>query len=306
MRAKSFSRWLFGAGVAAALLLLIWSALIEPRLIVEEKYEVEIPDLPVGWEGKCVGLIADPQVGLSLSNTDTVRQIVRRLIRRKPAAVFIAGDFIYEPLPDEPFDARKMRSDVNDDIDQVLTLFRPLTEAHIPTYAVLGNHDVESEPLARSRPKLLREALERAGIRVLNDESVRLRSERGDLWLVGLSSEKSRRAQRQHAIAQVPEGAARLVLLHNPERFGELPPRSAPLAMAGHTHGGQVKMPFLFLRRVLGRVHAKPRAIRGWLSGYGAPGNRLYVNRGIGFSRLPLRFNSPPEITFFTLRRAQT
>lgn len=298
-------RWLLGAGFAAALLLLIWSAVIEPRLIIEEKHDVEIPDLPPGWEGKRVALIADPQVGLWLSNTDTVRRIVRRLVRLKPAAVFVAGDFIYEPVPDGQFDAHEMRRDVRRDVDEVLALLQPLIDARVPSYAVLGNHDRESEPLPLSRAKLLRDALERAGIRVLNDEAVRLQSEGGDLWLVGLSSQKWRSAQRQAAIAQVPNAAPRLVLLHNPDRFRELPAHSAPLAMAGHTHGGQIKFPFLLLRRLFGRVDAKPQPISGWMPGWGAPGNRLYVNRGIGFSRLPLRFNSPPEITLFTLRRAQ-
>ena len=90
--------------------------------------------------------------------------------------------------------------------------------------------------------------------------------------------------------------------MHNPDSFEPLPSGTAPLAMAGHTHGGQVRLPFLpewswmtFAKE--DEVHAD-----GWIDGYGQPGNRLYVNRGIGFSIIPIRINCPPEITLFTLR----
>ncbi|MDQ6656151.1 MAG: metallophosphoesterase, partial [Verrucomicrobiota bacterium] len=197
-----------------------------------------------------------------------------------------------------------IRSSAIEDIEHVVQLLRPMSDAGIPVYAVLGNHDRATAPLARSRATILRDALTSAGIRVLTDEAVRLASNKSDLWLVGLTSEKARQAARAAAFVQLPPNAARVVLMHNPERFEELPAGAAPLALAGHTHGGQVRLPFLLLRRLLGRVHGKARPLSGWMENPGAPGNRLYVNRGIGFSRLPLRFNAPPELTFVTLRRA--
>ncbi len=79
---------------------------------------------------------------------------------------------------------------------------------------------------------------------------------------------------------------------------------AAPLAIAAHTHGGQVRIPGLpawtwinFFREE--EVHAD-----GWIDSFGAPGNHLYVNRGIGFSYVPIRINCPPEVTMFTLSRA--
>jgi hypothetical protein len=88
--------------------------------------------------------------------------------------------------------------------------------------------------------------------------------------------------------------------MHNPETFAAIPDVGA-IALAGHTHGGQIRIPFTpewtLLTYVAGdRVHAD-----GWIEDYGEPSNRLYVNRGIGFSLLPLRINCPPEITLFTL-----
>jgi len=89
--------------------------------------------------------------------------------------------------------------------------------------------------------------------------------------------------------------------MHEPFAFRTLPEGEAPLAFAGHTHGGQIRVP-LFPRLTPARLTMPwPEYVDGWIEGYGQPGNRLYVNRGIGFSYLPARFGCPPELTFFTL-----
>ena len=314
--------WLIAAGGVTSSLLLIWGTLIEPRLIIEEKHGVEIPALPAAWENQRIALIADPQIGLWFSNTGTVRRIVARLVKSRPAAVFIAGDFIYQARPsagqqNEP-DTSKLvatRERALEDIERVVRILRPLTDAGLPTYAVLGNHDHASDA-ARSAhlPSLaarVREALESVGIRVLVNEAVPLPSPRtddathprdADLWLVGLAARSANDNGTRAALAQLPPGAPRLVLMHNPDTFESLPPATAPLAMAGHTHGGQIRTPGLVLRRLLGRFNPERPELSGWIHDYGQPGNRLYVNRGIGFSLLPIRFNAPPEITLFTLR----
>lgn len=100
----------------------------------------------------------------------------------------------------------------------------------------------------------------------------------------------------------MPEEAPRFVIMYNPKSFDALPPNTASLVVGGYTQGGQFRVPFTpewscltFIRE--DEVHAD-----GWIEGYGQSGNRLYVNRGIGFSIVPIRLNCPPEITVFTLR----
>lgn len=96
-----------------------------------------------------------------------------------------------------------------------------------------------------------------------------------------------------------------MVLLHHPDSFERLPAGTAPLALAGHTHGGQFRVPFTPEWTWMTFAEEDEVHPDGWIPDFGASGNRLYVNRGIGFSTLPLRLNCPPEITYVLLRRPE-
>jgi predicted MPP superfamily phosphohydrolase len=161
---------------------------------------------------------------------------------------------------------------------------------------VSGNHDYAAGAAAP-----LTAALESAGVEVLRNESVAV--ERGDeaLHVVGIGPLLPGHAEPAEALAVVPDAAPRIVLTHNPDVVASLPAGSAPLAVAGHTHGGQIRVPFKPQWSWLALVQGGAVTVDGWIDGYGAPGNRLYVNRGIGMSVLPVRPNCRPAVTFFTL-----
>jgi predicted MPP superfamily phosphohydrolase len=94
--------------------------------------------------------------------------------------------------------------------------------------------------------------------------------------------------------------------MHDPDSYAQIPPNQAPLAVAGHTHGMQVGIPFLsdWLWRT--RFSDEGSGVAGWIDDYGQPGNRLYVTRGIGFSVFPGRINAFPELTVFTLTAGES
>lgn len=224
---------------AVAGFLLMWG-LLEPYVIDEQRFEVALPDLPASWAGREVAVVADLQVGMWLDNTPTVRRIVSRLVERKPALVLIAGDFIYHP-----------RGDGGAVIAEAVALVEPLAAAGIPTYAVLGNHDYAMPTEGASKDaalaESLRAALETAGVRVLRNQAVPLSSPAAassPLHLVGVGAHTPREDDPQAALAELPPDAARLVVMHHPESFEAFPAGSAPLAVAGHTHGGQFRVPF--------------------------------------------------------------
>lgn len=280
---------------------LLWG-LVEPYSIDEKREVALLPDLPRAWEGRQIAVIADFQYGMWGANTGTVQRVVRRLVEKRPAAVLIAGDFVYKA--DDRLDVLSAR---------VAREVAPLAKAGIPTFAVLGNHDysmdVRDDPVNHTVARGVEAALERAGVVVLHNEAAALRLNGMDgtatsLYVVGIDDEWPGLARPAEAVARVPTGAARIVMMHNPRSFRGLPAGTAPLAVAAHTHGGQIALPFTPHWSWMSLVKDEQIEADGWAQDREEPrGNRLYVNIGIGFSDLPLRINARPEMTLFTLRR---
>lgn len=292
-------------GITGLVFLLLAWGLSEPYFIDRQSYDVQINNLPPSWHDERVAVISDFQIGMWLDNIPTVRRTINQVVEEKPAAVIILGDFIYHGGPDAS--AR---------IEEVAHLLQPLAASSIPVYAVLGNHDYSvvssTDPrIDEERAAKLVEALASLGVQVLQNSAVPMEPPDGDenneapFYLVGLGAHMPGKDDPEAGFSAVPDNAARLVVMHNPSTFADIPAQQAPLAVAGHTHGGQMRIPFTpswtwltFLEE--DEVHAD-----GWIKNFGHPGNRLYVNRGIGFSKLPMRINCPPEITFFTLKQSE-
>lgn len=292
-------RWVVGIILGLLAVLLLWGGLIEPYLIDVEEETAVIPNLPSEWQGRRVGVIADFQIGMWGDNETTVSKAVDRLLEIRPDVVLVLGDFVYHaPKGSE------------NDVQTAAQMLMPLIEANIPTYAVLGNHDYQvnkvgenpNVPLAQR----LEEALEAVGVLVLHDEAVELPGGSGGdskLFLVGIDAYQPQLSDPARALSELSESDARLVMMHNPASFGAIPAGAAPLAVAGHTHGGQIRIPLAPEWTYLTYLESEPVHADGWIHGYGKPENRLYVNRGIGFSLIPIRINCMPEVTIFTLQR---
>lgn len=280
------------------LTVLTYGTAVEPRLILDvERKRAVMQGLPAEWEGKVIAVTGDFQLGMWWDNEAMVRKAVARIVEERPAAVLLLGDFVYG-AGERP----------QSELASVTSILRPLAESGVPTFAVLGNHDrgLQSRQDTAANREVglqLRETLQRLGITVLHNKAVALSSPGGGepLWIVGIGSRYAGEDEPLHALREVPAGAPRVVFMHHPDSFEEIPAGAAPLAVAGHTHGGQVALPFTpdwsWLTFVRGdEVHAD-----GWIDGYGARGNRLYVNRGIGFSLVPIRIGAAPEVTLFRL-----
>ncbi|TDX27570.1 hypothetical protein DFO67_1132 [Modicisalibacter xianhensis] len=313
---KKFIKYSLLLLVILVIALLVWGTFVAPYQIDYKEEQAEIPHLPSAWKDREIALIADFQVGMWLSNTETVKDIAERLAQRQPSAVLIAGDFIYHPIGDES--REEIREELEkDDVREViqelrhaLSLLAPLTEAGIPVYAVLGNHDYAMKEPDDTRLEWLAQqvetTLEDVGIKVLVNESLPLpapvNTDGDPLYLVGIGSHYANNDAPQQALSQLPGDAARLVFMHNPDSFARFPEGSAPLAMAGHTHGGQIRLPWTSDWSWMAMLAKNDVHADGWVENYGKPGNRLYVNRGIGFSVIPVRLNAAPEVTLFTLQ----
>jgi predicted MPP superfamily phosphohydrolase len=166
-----------------------------------------------------------------------------------------------------------------------------------PAYAVLGNHDYRPYGRRQGRNNVgrLRQTLHAAGITILTNESRPLYG--GRLYIAGVDDPATWRDDLDQALAHVPSTASSVLLAHSPDIVLRLAGHRPGLILAGHTHGGQIRLPFV--GAVLTESHI-PRRLAMGLHPY--QGTQLFVSRGIGYSGLDLRLGCPPEVALLTLR----
>ncbi|MGC8668804.1 MAG: metallophosphoesterase [Chthonomonadales bacterium] len=189
--------------------------------------------------------------------------------------VVITGDFVDGPARD---------------IIPVVRIVAGL-RARRGVFATLGNHD------HRGDPGELTQRLEQAGITVLTNRSMRLSP---GFWLAGVDDLFEGKPDLSGALSCVPMGEPAILLSHDPSVLDRLAPDRELVVLSGHTHGGQMVLPFLPPRLVC-RFHLGTEYVHGW---FHLGRVRMYVNRGIGVTGSRLfarRINCPPEIACFTL-----
>lgn len=191
--------------------------------------------------------------------------IVTRVREAEPHLIVIAGDTL---------------NTRNETLDPLHELFSRLSELGVPMYAVLGNHDHWSEDL----PQLI-ELYARHGIKLIDNEHEVIAGEFGSFTLVGAGDAYTDHAHLDRALKGAPEGF-RFLLTHSPEILPQLEKAEIDYAVCGHTHGGQVAVPFIGALYVPGQG-ILPKYSRGR---YQVGRATLYVDSGIGVSGMDLRF----------------
>lgn len=157
--------------------------------------------------------------------------------------------------------------------------------APLGVWAVRGNHEIWAQ---RSNEH---EFFDAAGVRLLINEQAQIRD---GLWLVGFDDIFDGSPDIEKAVRDVPPHAFKIALFHSPSLFDQAAGQ-AELMLAGHTHGGQVRLPFV------GPLWLPPYCgdyIQGWFE---RNGSKMYVSRGVGTSLMHARFLCRPEIALITL-----
>jgi len=265
-------------GLVAFSALAVYSLLIEPAQLRVTRVDLRLRNWPAPLAGLRVALISDLHVGSPHWGPERTRELVRQVNAEQPELILLGGDYM---IHDVPFGTRAPEAVVA----KVLGELR----APLGVIAVLGNHDGWHGPV-------LRPLLEAEGIQVLDDE-VRIVQARGSRFCVlGLADEEVRLRSASEELSLSPAGMPLLVLVHEPDIFPELDARVS-LTLAGHTHGGQVRLPFFGPPVVRSRYGAR------YAAGQIVENERqLFVTTGIGTSVLPIRFGVPPEYVMLTLR----
>ncbi len=212
---------------------------IEPARLVVNRQELRVPRWPAPLSGLRVALLSDLHVGSAYWGLAHLRELVQRTNAEQPDLILLAGDYVSNEastgryVPMEPIAA---------ELGQL--------RAPLGVVAVLGNHDWWNDG-----PKT-RAALEKSGVRVLDDEAIRIVVHGASFCLLGLRDEYSRERTAAQELDLALPGLPLLVLVHEPDVFVELDQR-ALLTLAGHTHGGQVDLPLLGRRVVPSRFGAR-------------------------------------------------
>ncbi|WP_195571041.1 metallophosphoesterase [Paenibacillus sp. 1001270B_150601_E10] len=165
-----------------------------------------------------------------------------------------------------------------------------------PAVMVHGNHDNKADV------RVLDAYAESIGIRVLDNEAMRCESQDGVLWFAGIDDLRSGRANVQASMAEVfEEPACTLLISHDPAVLRRTIPSEVQLILCGHTHGGQINLPFYGPVRT-GAIYRRFQA--GWYDVPRGDGThyKMFISRGFGTSHIPFRWFSPPEAHFITLK----
>jgi len=271
-----------GGGALLASWLALHALWLEPASLRLVAHTLELPRWPAACDGLRVAVLSDLHVGSPWNGPPRVAEVVRTTNRARPELALVAGDFVV---------AHGMAGGTRVGPDEIA---RELSGIRAPLglLAALGNHD------GWWGAAEVRSALEGAGIRVLEDSAHPIARGACRFTIVGISDLWTGAHRVDRAFQDVDEQAATIALMHNPDLFPELPPGLA-LAIAGHTHGGQVALP------LLGRPVIPSKFGERFAAGHIVEGDRHYfVTTGIGTSVWPIRFRVPPEVVVLTLRSA--
>ena len=270
------------AGVAGSALGCVAYAIgVEPHWLQLEFRDLPIRGLPWRLDGIRLAQISDLHVGPRVSDV-YLGQSFARVRALEPDIVVFTGDFITY---------REERGDSQ--FDQLSSVLSGFPKGRLATVGILGNHDYGRAWREPDVAKRVVAEAERAGIRILRNET----STVDGLDVVGVDDLWARQCQPSAALS-TRQGEAAIALIHNPDA-ADRPEWSEyeGWLLAGHTHGGQCKAPFL-------PPPLLPVQNRRYVAGEVAvaPDRTLYISRGVGHL-IRARFNVRPEITLFTLRR---
>ncbi len=276
-----FRHFLSASVMASVMATSAWAFWLEPASLTSKEELIQLPEWPQACSNMDVAVLADIHTGSPFNHLDKLDEIVQTTNSADPDMVLLAGDYVIQGVVGG-----------TETTIEVIAEHLGKLEAPMGVYAVLGNHDWWLDATR------VIDALETAGITVLEDRNQQVTAGDCSFWLAGVSDLWEGAADVDQALAGIPEGAPTLVFTHNPDVFDDIP-ASVALTVAGHTHGGQIHLP------VIGSpVQYAPQGSIYNAGHFNEDGRQMYVSTGLGTSVIGARFRVPPEISVLNLRSA--
>jgi predicted MPP superfamily phosphohydrolase len=266
-------------------LIFIYSRFIEKNMIV-----IKYSKVNTGFQARVV-VISDMHIG-EYNNSHFLDRIVGKINSIENVdAVLIPGDFTYYPEGD------------------LTEMFTPLSKLKYPVYAVLGNHDSEQPgPFIRDK---LQAALEANNVKFLHNQAAELESK--NIKILGLG-DRWAGEDDVSKLNDFNEDDNLLVITHNPDTAMKYKSNNADLTVSGHTHGGQIRVPFFYKSQIPSKYEFDQGLYEVEYSGNEAEikdentqsssssVGQVYVTSGLGVVGLPMRLGVPPVIDVLDLR----
>lgn len=274
----------------------------EPNNLQIERQVITIKNLPQSFEGVKIVQLSDFHSYWFGFREKRILEILKDL---NPDFIFLTGDFI-DPITEFMTDK---------DLSSVRIFWQEMGKKYQDRiFAVLGNHD----------PKKVKYYLKEEGIRVLNNENQKIfinnefiypvrdfgnknegqkKHISNGVYLIGVDDPATGQADLAIAMKGIKNNVPKILLAHGPEIMAQKPDKKGiDLILVGHTHGGQINIPVL--TKILRPLKPLSEWGHKYLAGlFEINSTYLYVNRGVGTSLMPIRFNCPPEITLIELRK---
>ncbi len=258
----------------------LWAFWIEPAWVTVRHVSLQIPQWHAEHQGMRIAVLSDLHVGAPHLGIEKLKQVVERVNAERPDLIVLLGDFVIDDVIGGKFV----------EPEAIAEVLKGLRATH-GTVAVLGNHDWWNDGVRVGN------ALEKAGINVLENEALHIERNNRSMWLIGLADLWTRKPDIVGSLQQISSDDPVILLTHNPDVFPDVPARIA-LTLAGHTHGGQVCLP------LVGRPVVPSKFGQRYAMGHVVEdGRHLFVSGGVGTSIIPVRFRVPPEIVLMTLRQ---
>ena len=274
MTRRKFLRLAAAAGIELGMFTLGGAyTFIEPRWLAVERVTVRLAIWPQALRGLTIAQISDLHYGV-FSNTGNTPQAVSTALALKPDLIVVTGDYVLLSA----HHARPCAAEL------------ARLRAPLGVFTILGNHDHWTDAAVVSR------ALMDAGLPLLRNEGCLIETNGEAFWLAGVDDVWERHADLDKALAGAPEDVPKLLLAHEPDYADYVAADGrVSLQLSGHSHGGQVRLPFVGATVLPYLATKYPYGLRQVGSMW------LYTNRGIGVIAPPVRFNCRPEVTLFTL-----
>jgi predicted MPP superfamily phosphohydrolase len=271
-------RFVFGSAAALGAAALGDGFLVEPTAIDVSRHDVPVPGLPPALEGVRIASLSDVHLSGGHGVHRAARAALEVLARERPEVVILPGDICNK------------REDL-----ATLASWARQARGSVATFATLGNWEHEAG-IDRSTGERV---YGRAGVELLYNSSGQVRVRGATLSVVGIDDPVLGEPDVGAGLAGVGSGDTMIWMVHAPGYVDEVARETAPrpaAILAGHTHGGQIRLPFWTPYTPTG----SGRFVAGWYRDGFAP---LYVSRGVGTILFPARLFCPPEIPIFTLRQ---